>query len=82
LLWLFVVTTAVRLPADVGDVVRFTVNDVEVAAVTVPTAPLLNVTVLLARVVENPKPLIVRLVPFAASRDVEFTVTTGITDAT
>lgn len=82
LLWLFVVTTAVRLPADVGDVERFTVSVVAVAAVTVPTAPLLKTTVLLAAVVENPTPLMVSDVPFAARRRVEFAVTTGITDAT
>ncbi len=53
------VTTAVRLPAVVGLVENVTVSAVEVAAVTVPTAPLLNVTVLLAAVGSKPKPLIV-----------------------
>ncbi len=53
-----VVTIAVRLPADVGLVEKFTVSDVAVAVATVPTAPLLNVTVLLAAVVSKPMPLI------------------------
>jgi hypothetical protein len=59
LLTLFVVTTAVRLPAVSGRVERVTVSDVAVASVTVPTAPLLKTTVLLAEVVSKPKPLIV-----------------------
>ena len=37
-------TTAVKLPAAVGLVFRLTVRAVAEAAVTVPTAPLLNVT--------------------------------------
>lgn len=41
-----VVTTAERLPATNGFVVKSTVNDVLVAALTVPTAPLLKTTVL------------------------------------
>lgn len=53
----FVVTTAVRFPTDVGLVEKVTVNDVAVDAVTVPTAPLLNATVLFAAVALNPKPL-------------------------
>ena len=44
-----VLTTAVRLPA-VGAVENVTVSEVVVAAVTVPTAPLLKTTVLLAGV--------------------------------
>ena len=47
-----------RFPTDVGLVEKVTVNDVAVAAVTVPTAPLLNATVLFAAVALNPKPLI------------------------
>lgn len=43
---LFVVTVAVKLPADVGLVPKVTVIEVAVAEVTVPVAPLLNVTVL------------------------------------
>jgi hypothetical protein len=54
------VTTAVRLPRD-GAVLKVTVNWVSVALVTVPV-PLLKATVLLAAVVLNPDPLIVRVV--------------------
>lgn len=50
------VTTAVKSPTEVGLVPKVTVRVVAVAAVTVPTAPLLKTTVLLARVVLNPKP--------------------------
>ncbi len=60
-----VVTMAVRLPAE-GFVVSETVRRVEVALVTVPTAPLLNVTVLLAAVVSKPVPAIVKLAALAA----------------
>ncbi len=52
---------AVKLPSVVGLVLKVTVSVVAVAAVTVPTAPLLNVTVLLAGTVLKPKPLIVRV---------------------
>ena len=41
-----VMTTAVRLPAVFGFVENVTVSDVAVAAVTVPTAPSLKLTVL------------------------------------
>lgn len=58
-----------------------TVNDVAVAAVTEPMAPLLNTTVLFAAVVEKPEPVIVRLVAFAARRAVVLAVTTGLTTA-
>ena len=54
------VTTAVRLPRD-GAVLKVTVNWVAVALVTVPV-PLLKVTVLLAAVVSNPVPAMVRVV--------------------
>ncbi len=74
-------TIAVRLPADVGAVVRFTVSVVAVAAVTVPTAPLLKTTVLLPAVVENPDPVMVKLLAFAARRAVVFVVTIGFTTA-
>ena len=57
-------TTAVRLPRD-GAVLKVTVNWVAVALVTVPV-PLLNVTVLLAAVVSNPVPAMVRVVAEAA----------------
>lgn len=43
---LFVVTIAVKLPGPVGLVENVTVRVVAVAAVTVPTAPLLKTTVL------------------------------------
>ncbi len=66
LLTLSVVTTAVRLPAVVGLVVKFTVSEVAVAAVTVPTAPSLKTTVLLAAVVSKPKPLMVTVAALAA----------------
>ena len=54
-----VVTTAVSAPTLVGWVESVTVNDVAVAAVTVPTAPLLNTTLLLPGVVSKPVPVIV-----------------------
>ncbi len=57
LLCVLVVTEAVRLPATVGLVPKVTVKLVADALVTVPTAPLLNVTVLFAAVVLNPKPV-------------------------
>lgn len=71
-----------RLPADVGAVVRLTVRVVAVAAVTVPAAPLLKTTVLLPAVVENPEPVMVTLLAFAARRAVVFVVTIGLTTAT
>lgn len=74
-------TTAVRLPADVGLVENVTVNEVAVAAETVPTAPLLKVTVLLAAVVLKPVPAIVIVAELAARFDVAF-VTVGVSLAT
>lgn len=59
---------------------KVTVNEVAVAVVTVPTAPLLNVTVLSPAVVLNPKPLMV-MVSASAARFEELLVTTGITVA-
>ena len=76
-----VVTTAVKLPAVVGRVENVTVSEVNVAAVTVPTAPLLNTTVLLAAVGSKPKPLMVMVVRLAP-QDVVLLVTTGVTVAT
>src|SRR2546421_664539 len=61
-----VVTTAVKLPSAVGLVENVTVSDVAVAAVTVPTAPSLNTTVLLLAVVSKSKPLMVIVVALAA----------------
>lgn len=81
LLILFVVTTAVRLPAVVGLVDSVTVREVAVAAVTVPAAPLLKTTVFLLATGSNPRPLMVRVVALAARFDV-LLVTTGITLAT
>jgi len=75
-----VVTTAVRLPKPVGLVPKVTVKLVAVAAVTVPTAPLLKTTVLLAAVGLNPKPLIT--IPLALiAKAVVRLVTTGTTVA-
>lgn len=75
------VTTAVKLPALVGFVEKVTVKDVAVAAVTVPTAPLLKVTELLAAVKSKPVPLIVIVLASAASPDA-LLVTTGRVVAT
>lgn len=75
------VTMAVKLPADIGLVLKVTVSEVVVAAVTVPTAPLLNETVLLAAVALKPVPLIVIVAAFAAKLAVEL-VTVGASVAT
>lgn len=53
---MLVVTDAVRLPATVGLVPKVTVKRVVDALVTVPVAPLLNVTVLLPAVELKPNP--------------------------
>ena len=81
LLALLVVTTTVKSSAEAGLVEKVTVNDVAVAAVTVPTALSLNTTVLLAAVVSKPEPLMVSVVALA-NRSAELVVTTGITVAT
>lgn len=78
---LFVVTMAVRLPAAAGLVENVTVRDVAVAAVTVPTAPLLNTTVFCEAVVLKARPVIVTVLAFAARFEV-LAVTDGTTDAT
>ncbi len=75
------VTTAVRLPALVGLVEKVTVSEVAVAAVTVPTAPLLKTTVLLAAVKSKPKPLMV-MVLASAARSAALVVMTGRVVAT
>ena len=75
------VTTAVKLPAVTGRVVRFTVNEVAVAAVIDPTAPLSKVTEPFDGVESNPKPAIITVLAFAA-RNAELLVTTGATVAT
>lgn len=78
---LLVVTTAVKLPIEVGLVEKVTVSEVAVAAVTVPTPPLLNVTVLLAKVVSKPVPAIV-IVAALAPRAAVLLVTVGLAVAT
>lgn len=75
-----VVTDTLRAPA-LGLVEKVTVIEVAVAAVTVPTAPLLNTTVLFAAVVLKPKPLICRVV-VAAVIAVVADVTIGVTTLT
>ena len=81
LLRLLVVTTAVRFPTVVGLVEKVTVSKLAVAVVTVPTTPLLKVTVLFAAVVENPNPLMVIVGEFAP-RFAVLLVMIGITLAT
>lgn len=66
LLCVLVVTEAVKLPATVGLVPNVTVKRVAEALVTVPTAPLLSVTVLLAAVVLKPKPEITTVLAVTA----------------
>lgn len=62
-------------------VLKLTFRVVAVADVTVPTAPLLNVTLLLEAVELKPKPWITMLEALAA-RLAELVVTTGVTVAT
>ena len=76
-----VVTTAVRLPSAAGLVPNVTVSDVAVADVTVPVAPLLKTTVLLAGVVSKPAPLIMIVVALMG-RVAVLLVTAGATEAT
>jgi hypothetical protein len=72
---------AVSVPMFNGFVENVMVNEVAVAAVTVPTAPLLNTTVLLAAVVLNPKPLMTIVLALRA-RSAMLAVMTGRTVAT
>jgi hypothetical protein len=81
LVMLFEVTTADRLPTDVGFVEKVTVSEVAVADDTVPTAPLLKTTVLWFAVVSKPIPTIVTVEALAASRSPLFAKTTGVTEA-
>jgi hypothetical protein len=74
---LLVVTTAVRIPVVVGAMLKVTVSWVVVAAETVPIAPLLKVTVLLAGEGENPVPLIVNVVALIARLGGLFEFTVG-----
>lgn len=77
---LLTVTMALRRPAD-GRLVSRTVREVVLAAITVPTAPLLSVTVLFAAVASKPAPAIAIVVGFSAST-VLLNVTVGVTLAT
>lgn len=75
------VIIAVRLPAEMGLAEKATVNSLDVAAVTVPTAPLLKITVLLLPVVSKPNPAIV-MVAASAAKLLVLLVTIGLTVAT
>src|SRR5262249_2061806 len=77
----FVVTTAFRFPAVLGIVENVTVSDVALAAVTDPTAPSSNVTVLFAAAGSKPTPWIETVVALAGN-PVELLVTPGVTAAT
>jgi hypothetical protein len=81
LLRLLLVTIAFSSPAFAGFVLNVTVSEVAVATVTVPTAPLLKTTVLLAAVVEKPNPSMVTVNASAARGEV-LLVTTGTTEDT
>lgn len=68
-----------RLPATVGLVLKVTVKLVVVAAVTVPTAPLLKVTVLFPATGLNPTPVMTTVLAVIAWAVVElFTVGTTV----
>jgi len=75
------VTVAVKLPTAVGLVKKDTVSAVALADVTVPTAPSLKATELLAAVRSKPKPLMTMLLA-VIGRLVLLEVTTGVTVAT
>ena len=71
------VTTAVKNPSAEGCVVNVTVNEfTDVTEVTIPKAPLLNATVLLAGAVEKPEPVIIKVLALIARLGglTEFTV--------
>ena len=74
-------TDPFRAPTADGFVESTTVNEVFVAAVTLPTAPPVNVTELLLTTGLKPNPLITRLVPFSDKLPV-LAVTTGLIVAT
>lgn len=78
----FVTTIAERFPTDVGRVDNEIVSVDAVAAVTEPTAPLLNVTTLFARVVSKPLPMMVRVDALADRMLPVLARTTGFTVAT
>ena len=71
---------ALRLPIAVGRVLKVTVNWVTVAVVTVPTAPLLKVKVLLFAMVSNPFPMIIKLPVAFMAIFVVLSVTMGVTE--
>ena len=75
------VTTAEKLPAVSGRVVRLTVSDVAVAAVIEPTAPLSNVMLSLTSVVSKPSPAMITELLLANNAAV-LLVITGATVAT
>lgn len=75
------VMIAVKLPVLTGFVENVTVSDVAEALVTVPTAPLLKTTVLLASTVLKPNP-VMTTVDAVRARLVVLEVTTGRTFAT
>lgn len=74
-------TTAVRLPSEVGLVENVTVSEVAEADVTVPTAPLFMTTVLPPATVENPKPVMVTVAELIPRLVVRLVIT-GVTFAT
>ena len=76
-----VVTTTVNGPPMFGNAASVTLRDVVVAAVIMPTAPLLNAIELLVIVELNPKPAMVSVV-VPAAKAVVFAVTVGTTVAT
>jgi hypothetical protein len=77
----FVVTCAESAPTLVGATENVTVSDVALAAVTVPSAPLSNVTSLFASVLSKPNPAMVMVAALSARLAV-LSVMTGITVAT
>ncbi len=72
------VTVADKLTAAGRREVSETVSDVALAVVTVPTAPLSKVTVLLAAIASKPKPAMTILLAVAA-RSAVLSVTAGLT---
>lgn len=68
---------AVREPTTAGLAENNTVNEVDVEAVTAPTTPLLNTTVLLPGVELNPVPVIVIELELAFKLAVELVTDTG-----
>jgi hypothetical protein len=76
-----VVTTTVNGPPMFGKAASVTLRDVVVAAVIMPTAPLLNAIELLVIVELNPKPAMVSVV-VPVARAVVLEVTVGTTVAT